>query len=857
MTPVNIDTLGEGYILVITDDAATLQMVTKILGDAGYTVRTAGTDDFLFQTLLNTPPELILINGTSTSLDRFAVCRQIKANEVTSNIPIIFTCTSEDDKVKKEGFQAGAVDYINKPFKTEEVLTRVRDQIALHTRLKRDSRDQNLAEREVRKLNRLLSVLLSLDKMMVRTRDEESLYVETCRILVEKGEFRMAWIGLINDETQTVEPAHWYGVEDDYLTKIKKIAVNNTPEGHGPTGTCIRERSYIYCNDIESDPRMALWREEALKRGYRSSIALPIFAKGNVIGALTIYSCNPFYFNESEIQLLEELTDNISYAVEMIRAEMNRNKAEDTLKTLRNVIEQSPALIIITTPDGSIEYVNPKFCEVTGYTFAEVVGRNPRFLKSGDKTQGEYQEIWNTILSGKSWEGEFHNKKKNGELYWISSRISSILDDDGNIVHFVAVDEDVTERKNIVSDLLKAKEKAEEMNRLKTAFLNNMSHELRTPLISILGFSEILEIEIKEPELKNMAAQINHGGKRLSETLNLILDLSQIEAEKLTVENRLFDLCSVIRQQVANYESVAKVKGLALTTVIKTESIILNADERMCAHIVDNLVNNAVKYTENGGITVILGRETGLINGKNEEVAVLKVVDTGMGIAEENFDIIFEEYRQVSEGLSRTFQGSGLGLTITKKFVEKMGGTLTVKSELKVGSVFTVTLPIITSMVQEPGTARDNTMPLRRKPVEPFRVELPRIMMVDDDPSAFAVTKIFLKHICKIEYASSGEEAIELAKKEKFTAILLDINLGFGIDGLVALKEIRKLEGYEKTPVLALTAYSMNADKDYFLEAGCDHYLSKPFRKAEIQKAVSEILRTIPVQSDAKVMDIT
>jgi signal transduction histidine kinase len=236
-----------------------------------------------------------------------------------------------------------------------------------------------------------------------------------------------------------------------------------------------------------------------------------------------------------------------------------------------------------------------------------------------------------------------------------------------------------------ITDLTAGKEKAEEMNRLKTSIMNNMSHELRTPLIGIMGFAEILETEIEDPELKNMVSMIHMGGKRLSETLNHILNLSKIESEKLSVENKVFNLSQVTGKRVANYEGVAKIKGLCLETIITDENIIVNMDERIYSQILDNLVNNAIKFTSNGGIKVILDKEN--------EQAILKVIDTGIGVAEEDFNLIFEEYRQVSAGLSRSYQGSGLGLTITKRFVEKLGGKITLESKIGTGSTFTVILP--------------------------------------------------------------------------------------------------------------------------------------------------------------------
>ena len=155
-------------------------------------------------------------------------------------------------------------------------------------------------------------------------------------------------------------------------------------------------------------------------------------------------------------------------------------------------------MVVITDPNGNIEFANPKFSEVTGYSVDEAKGKNLRILKSGYHSKEFYSNIWETILAGKIWQGEFRNKKKNGELYWENALISPLKDTEGNITHFVAVKEDVTSKKKMIQELIEAKEKAEEMNRIKSSFFANMSHELRTPMVGILGFSEVLMSELKD-----------------------------------------------------------------------------------------------------------------------------------------------------------------------------------------------------------------------------------------------------------------------------------------------------------------------------------------------------------------------
>ncbi len=367
-----------------------------------------------------------------------------------------------------------------------------------------------------------------------------------------------------------------------------------------------------------------------------------------------------------------------------------RKNFENNLRKLSRAVEQSPISIIITDLLGNIEYVNPKFTQVTGYTFDEVKGQNPRILKLGKTTDGEYNFLWTEITSGNVWTGEFLNKKKDGSVFWEAANISPIKNPDGLITNFIAVKEDITLRKKAEEELISAKEKAEEMNRLKSSFLANMSHELRTPMIGILGFSEILSKEVKDPEQAEMVETINSSGKRLLNTLNLLLDLSRIEANREEIKFQKININEAVLPIIKTYESVAKRKSLLLNYEISDKNITANLDVRIFEQVLNNLIINALKFTSQGSVSVKINLE----KVKTNSMIVIKVIDTGIGIPSDHLLLIFEEFRQASEGLNRSYEGTGLGLTIAKKSVELLGGSISVRSEVGVGSTFTVCFPI-------------------------------------------------------------------------------------------------------------------------------------------------------------------
>ena len=369
-----------------------------------------------------------------------------------------------------------------------------------------------------------------------------------------------------------------------------------------------------------------------------------------------------------------------------------KKQAEEGFRKLSLAVEQSPASVIITSPTGEIEYVNEKFCEVTGYSREEVIGKNPRILKSGLQDKKFYEELWSTILNGKEWSGELRNKRKNGELYWESALISPLVNNNGDVTSFIAIKEDITERKREQEELIKAKEKAEEMSKLKSNFLSNMSHELRTPLIGILGYAEFLAGELKDKELIDMANVIKNSGRRLNQTLNNILDISKIESDKQKIDIEKFDLLRLLDEQIKLFKPVAENKELELRLETTEEKLEAYVDEELFVSIITNLLSNALKYTVKGSV-IIAAR-------KKEKYAVVEVKDTGIGIAEEFHEIIFEPFRQASEGLNRRYEGTGLGLTLVKKYMGLLGGTIYLNSKPNEGSIFTLKF-LVTEPVKE------------------------------------------------------------------------------------------------------------------------------------------------------------
>lgn len=378
-----------------------------------------------------------------------------------------------------------------------------------------------------------------------------------------------------------------------------------------------------------------------------------------------------------------------NYLHSIVHDVSQKKRAEERLRLLSRSVEQSPVSVMIMDKYGKIEYVNPTFTKITEYMPEEVIGREPTMIKWGFLNDKHYDNIWNTVKSGNDWEGEFCNKKKSGEIIWEKAIISPIFNDLGDITHYIEIKEDITEKKVMIEDLVKAKELAEESERLKSAFLQNMSHEIRTPMNGILGFLEILrEPQLSGDEREKYFEIVNRSARRLLSSINNILEISKIETNTMSLQISDVNTEDMLNYFYGFFRPMAQDKGLDLIckpSVTGNESIILT-DRYKIESIISNLINNAIKFTYRGYI------EFG--SHLDGDDIVFYVKDSGIGIPEERIEAVFDRFVQADMKVTRPHEGVGLGLSIVKAYCNALNGSITVDSKYGEGSRFVVRVPI-------------------------------------------------------------------------------------------------------------------------------------------------------------------
>lgn len=513
---------------------------------------------------------------------------------------------------------------------------------------------------------------------------------------------------------------------------------------------------------------------------------------------------------------------------------------------LLQAVEQSPVSVVITDREGTIEYVNSAFSDLTGYGRDEAIGQNSRLLKSGETTVDTYRDLWAHLGAGRSWKGVFQNRKKNGELFWENATISPIFNGRREVTHFLAVKEDVTERKRFVEqlecyklhleeivqertvELSEALEVALQAERVKDLFLANVSHELRTPLNIVIGLADLSLRTCTDPKQCDYLEKIVDAGKNLAAIVNDLLDLSKIAAGHLEFESIVFSPRQLLERGRSAVLHKAEEKGLLLTEHLAAGVPgLLIGDPQRIGQILSNLLSNAIKFTPAGRVDVRIG----LCRVEINRVCLhIEVEDTGIGIDEADIQTLFRPFAQADASITRNYGGTGLGLTICKRLAEMMGGEIGVSSQLGKGSLFWVKIWLGWQTTEEAAQQSIES----GSALEPIlsHYKNVQVLVVDDQPVNLEIVEALLDAVgITPRLASNGQETLDIlmaAGRDAFDLVLMDMQMPI-MDGLSATRAIRESGELVDLPVIAMTAHAMAHQKKKATAAGVNDHISKPF----------------------------
>ena len=505
-----------------------------------------------------------------------------------------------------------------------------------------------------------------------------------------------------------------------------------------------------------------------------------------------------------------------------------RKRAEENILMLSRAIEQSPASIVITDLEGKIEYVNPKFTEVTGYDFQEALGQNPRILKSGEKPFEEYKQLWETIASGEEWQGEFHNKKKNGELYWESASISPIKDASGRMTHYLAVKEDITEKKSLQTQLLRA-QRMESLGTLAGGVAHDLNNVLAPIVLSIELLKQAMQDELSQKLLETLEASAHRG----SEIIKQILGFARgVRGESAPIQFRhvIDEMATIVKGSFP--------KSIAIEEDVRKDIWPIVGDPTSLHQLMLNLCVNARDAMPNGG-TIRIKAENKVIDEhyhrmnpgtKPGRYVTLSIEDTGCGMPPNVLEHIFEPFFTTKE----IGKGTGLGLSTALAIVKSHGGSINVYSEVGKGTTFNIYLPA----AKETGEIKPSSEKLR----EMFLGHGELIMVVDDENSIRQIARQTLEtYGYRVITASDGAEAVPriTTSKEEIALVLTDMIMPY-MDGPKTIQAIRKIR-----PAVKIVASSgltdevnMMIDKDLRVNA----FLVKPYTAEKLLETVHSVL---------------
>ncbi len=520
--------------------------------------------------------------------------------------------------------------------------------------------------------------------------------------------------------------------------------------------------------------------------------------------------------------------DNIRDISERVAIEKAIIKSEEKY---RGIIENLELGLLEVDANEVITKVYPSFNKLTGYSQEDLVGKNPTNFLLHPDSEKEMKKQTGRRVHGESSVYEVQIRKKSGEYKWVIISGAPYYDDQGGYRGSLGVHLDISRQKKLESDLKKANKIAQASSKAKELFLANMSHEIRTPLNAVIGLSNLLKRTDLDNDQSEYAINIFNSSKNLLLLVNDILDMSKIDSGKIEMNSAEFNLRKTLGTIMSSATYLAEKKRLSLDLKIdETLDDLYLGDELKICQVLINLVNNAIKFTASGGVIIHIKHKT---DEPDEHGIEIHVEDTGKGIAKEALGVIFEDFSQEDNTISKNYGGTGLGLSISKKLVNLLGGSLSVTSELGVGTTFYFNVTL--QRVDRDNQPKDNT---EKMIVDWGKIN---ILTVEDNPvNQFVIESTIKSWNGSTDIANNGKEAISMLSEQQYDVILMDMQMPV-MDGIAATKFIRQ-EMKLDIPIIAFTANAMKKEMDRCLEVGMDDYIAKPFQEEALKSKILNLV---------------
>jgi PAS domain S-box-containing protein len=508
-----------------------------------------------------------------------------------------------------------------------------------------------------------------------------------------------------------------------------------------------------------------------------------------------------------------------------------RKRAEAAQALLASIVDATEEAIASVDLSGVITSWNPAGERLLGYSPADAIGRRLQdlaiFPPGRLEEKAQYMALVLVGAGGQHFETQ--RLHRDGRLLDVAVTLAPLRDSNGKLFGVASLARDITEIKGAARELARARDAALESSRLKSAFIANMSHEIRTPLNIIVGYSDLIADHLAEQgdtSQRSSLDAIGRGCERLARTIDSILDISKIEAGAITLRPVSLEMAPLLERLMQDFRVTAERKGIALSSAIETTGATVVFDEYCLNQALTNLLDNAIKFTDRGAVTLRLYRAT-------DGALCLELRDTGVGIAQEFLPKLFMPFSQEQSGNTRRFEGTGLGLTLVRKYLELNGASISVESEKDKGTTFTV------SLLKE-NTARKSHERLEQSERRDAR---PTILVVEDDHDTQAFMRLTLAQRYEVLLAASAEEARRVLEAHPdVSLILMDLELGGAEDGVELTRSLRKGQRWMRIPIVALTAYVTLDDRNRALAAGCDDFVAKPIVRNDLIAKIDALL---------------